>query len=222
MRERVDRPRDVQHDGVHEDACVPWVKERLVDKVPKNPGRQQEANDDRQRIVIFALKSDHRISIKVSHINPLSELFHIRMLLNHEPADVREEKSSLGVVRIGVGVGVLVVGPMVANPDREWVLHSHRVQENHNQAKLCVGLERAVREISMGRNGGAQCDDHPVQVPDEYADVLLRHDERCIERRDMKVDKVSDVWIQDLPSERFAFLIKTRPILRRALMVQNY
>jgi hypothetical protein len=44
------------------------------------------------------------------------------MFAHHEPAAVREKKSSSGVVRIGVGVGVFVVLAMIAYPYTQLVL----------------------------------------------------------------------------------------------------
>jgi hypothetical protein len=44
------------------------------------------------------------------------------MFAHHKPAAVREEKSSSGVVRIGVGVGVFVVLAVITDPYTQLVL----------------------------------------------------------------------------------------------------
>jgi len=45
---------------------------------------------------------------------------------HHQPAAVREEKSSSGVVRIGVGVGVFVVLAVITDPNEQRVLGRRR------------------------------------------------------------------------------------------------
>jgi hypothetical protein len=44
------------------------------------------------------------------------------MFAHHQPAAVREEKSSSGVVRIGIGVGVFVVLAVITDPDEQRIL----------------------------------------------------------------------------------------------------
>lgn len=62
------------------------------------------------------LKHDDAIGLQVTHVN-LHPLFDdIRMRREEEPTNMREEKSTLGVVGIRVGLGVLVVDSMIMSP----------------------------------------------------------------------------------------------------------
>lgn len=66
---------------------------------------------------LLFLKHNHPISLHVSHIDSSPKLNDDGVFFRHEPADMAEEKSTLRVVRITVGVGVAVMQAVIATPD---------------------------------------------------------------------------------------------------------
>lgn len=52
------------------------------------------------------------------------------MLLDQQPAAMREEEPALGVVRVGIGVCELVVDSVIADPLDDVFLRRKRLQEN--------------------------------------------------------------------------------------------
>jgi len=52
----------------------------------------------------------------VAHVHLLAVFLNRRMMLHHQPADVREEKAAISVMRIRTSVRVSVMRPMNADP----------------------------------------------------------------------------------------------------------
>lgn len=69
---------------------------------------------------------------------------------------MREEETTVGVVRIGVRVRVLVVLPVVAHPHVQAVLAGQRVQPQQEHFEWRARLERAMRPQPMGAHRNAQ------------------------------------------------------------------
>ena len=64
----------------------------------------------------------NRICIEIGEVDSFSFRNNVRVLAHQEPAAVRKEKSSSGVVRIAVGVGVSVVLAAITYPYMQLVL----------------------------------------------------------------------------------------------------
>ena len=58
----------------------------------------------------------------IAHVDLDALLHHVRVLLHHQPANVREEEPAVGVVGVRRGLRVLVVHAMVPNPFENGVL----------------------------------------------------------------------------------------------------
>lgn len=78
------------------------------------------------------LEHDVRVGVEVRHVYLLSVLEDFRVLAHAQPADVRKPEAAIGVVRVGVGVRVLVMLPVVTHPDPEAVLAGQRVHVQQN------------------------------------------------------------------------------------------
>jgi hypothetical protein len=63
-----------------------------------------------------------RICLEIGEIYCFSFRNNVRVFSHHEPAAVREEESSSGVVRVGVGIRVFVVLAVITYPDMQIVL----------------------------------------------------------------------------------------------------
>lgn len=96
------------------------------------------------------------IVFQVTHVDFCSELLHIRMLLDEQPAAVREEKAALRVVRVGVGVCELVVNSMISNPLYDVLLRRQRLQEDKKVFEGGVGSVRAMCEVSVRAGGDSE------------------------------------------------------------------
>lgn len=77
------------------------------------------------------------------------------MLLAQQPADVREEETTRGVVGIGVSLRVFVVDAMVASPMVGGILEGNRVEDDQNHSQGPLGLVGAMRPQTMGTGGNA-------------------------------------------------------------------
>lgn len=63
-----------------------------------------------------SLEHNHCVRLQVRHVQLLTLLDDVGMFANQQPADVGEEESPLGVVRVRVRLRVLVVGAVVSRP----------------------------------------------------------------------------------------------------------
>lgn len=63
------------------------------------------------------LKHHNRIALKITEIDSGSFGSDVRMFLQQQPANVREEKSATIVMRIGIGVGELMMNAMITSPN---------------------------------------------------------------------------------------------------------
>lgn len=70
------------------------------------------------------------VVLQIAHVNFGSELFHVGMLFDEQPAHMREEESSLWVMRISVCVCKLMMNTMVSDPLQDIFLRRQRLQEN--------------------------------------------------------------------------------------------
>lgn len=68
------------------------------------------------------LEHDDGICFEVREVDGFPETDNVGMFAHHEPADVGEEEASGGVVGVSVGVAVLVVLPVVSDPNVQAVL----------------------------------------------------------------------------------------------------
>ena len=75
---------------------------------------------------LLFLEHYNRICLEIGEVDCFSFRNNVRVLSHHEPAAMREEESSSGVVRIGVGVRVFVVLAVVTYPNVQRVLGDRR------------------------------------------------------------------------------------------------
>lgn len=83
----------------------------------------------RPKILLF-LKHDHRVGLQVFHVDAAALGHDVRMLADHQPAHVREEKPAGRVVRVGVRVGELVMDSVVADPFVYVILERQRLERS--------------------------------------------------------------------------------------------
>lgn len=95
------------------------------------------------------MELDDRIGEDVAHVDLAALLLDQRMLVHHEPADVRKEEAPVRVVRIGVRLRVFVVHPVVAHPVVDGVLAGHGEAQGENDAQRQFCLVRPVRPHAM-------------------------------------------------------------------------
>lgn len=74
----------------------------LAPKVPRHHGGDEEAHDHHGRLVVFPLKHYDFVSIEIFQLQLASLLDDVGVFADQEPADVREEEPSFGVVRVCV------------------------------------------------------------------------------------------------------------------------
>lgn len=69
---------------------------------------------------------------------------------------MREKESSVGIVRIRIGIGVLVMLPVITYPNVQAILTGERVQPQQYDLDGTVRFERAMRPQSMCAHCHAQ------------------------------------------------------------------
>lgn len=74
-----------------------------------------------------SLERTNWVTSDVTNIDLLTLDLDLWVFANHEPAAVGEEEAALGVVRVCVGLGVLVVDAVVANPLYNVVLQNKQI-----------------------------------------------------------------------------------------------
>lgn len=70
------------------------------------------------------------IVLQITHVDLGAEFFNVRMLFDQQPAHMREEESSLWVVRIRIRVGEFVMHSMIAHPLDNVFLRRQRLEED--------------------------------------------------------------------------------------------
>lgn len=70
------------------------------------------------------MELDDWILQDIRHVDLTTATQNFRMLEHHKPAHVGEEESTVGIVRIGIRLRVLVVDPMVTNPVVKSILNT--------------------------------------------------------------------------------------------------
>lgn len=63
-----------------------------------------------------------RISQNIAHVYLTTSSQDFRVFSHHQPSNVGEEESTIAVVRVGVGLGVLVMNSVVTDPVENGVL----------------------------------------------------------------------------------------------------
>lgn len=94
--------------------------------------RDCNGEDGEKRYIQFLLPHNQWISIEITHVHLGTFLYNQRMRRQDEPADMRKEKPSLGVVWIWVGFTIFVVHPVIKSPRVHVTLPGHS-EENEKQ-----------------------------------------------------------------------------------------
>lgn len=66
------------------------------------------------------------------------------MLFHEEPAHVCEKESTIGIVRVGVGLGEFVMDSMIARPFKDTVLECHGLLNRQQETEWKSSLVRFV------------------------------------------------------------------------------
>lgn len=99
----------------------------LVPEVARDDCGDDEAHDGHQYHVVFLLELEHRITVQVGQINTFALRLDVRMFATQQPAHVREEESTLGIVRIRLCLTELVMDTVISGPVNNSVLCTHRI-----------------------------------------------------------------------------------------------
>lgn len=99
---------------------------------------------------------DNRVGFQVFHVDHATLAGHVRVLADHQPAHVREEKSPRRVVRIGVRVGELVVDSVVPDPFVYVVLERQCLEHGQQQSHRQTGGVTPVSPQPVGADRYAQ------------------------------------------------------------------
>ena len=72
----------------------------------------------------LSLENDDRVLQNIAHVNGFPPSFHFGVLLAQQPADVSEEETASGVVRISISFAKFVVDAVISAPFVNVVLYS--------------------------------------------------------------------------------------------------
>src|SRR5699024_8069391 len=114
-----------------------------------------KAEEECQWHIEFALEPHHRVLQQVAEVDCVALFNHLRVLFAHEPAHVSKEKSTVGVVWIGVCLRVLVMHSMVTTPHVNVILQCHRVQQHQQYSQGQLGFISSMRPQAMRACGDA-------------------------------------------------------------------
>ena len=89
---------------------------------------------------VLSLKSTDWITSDVTDVDQSALGLDLGVFARHQPAAVGEEETTLGVVRVGVGLRVLVVHAVVAHPVDDRVLWATTQNEAINDDVICLFL----------------------------------------------------------------------------------
>lgn len=82
------------------------------------------------RDYLLLVELNNRIGEDVAHINGSSLLKNLGMFVEHQPADMCKEESTVGVMWISVCLRVLVMNSMISHPIVKRVLSSARIRQH--------------------------------------------------------------------------------------------
>lgn len=71
------------------------------------------------------------------------------MFSTEQPAHMREEETSCSVVRIGIGLAIFMMNPVVSGPVDRGILERHSVQNHKQQLERPLGFVGSVRPKSV-------------------------------------------------------------------------
>ena len=94
--------------------------------------------------------------MEVAEVQFLPRADDLGVLLQIQPSHVGEEEPAHSIVRVGVGLGVLVVDAMVARPVQDGSLIGNGVAQHEEDADRERGTVRPVGPEAMGTNGDAE------------------------------------------------------------------
>lgn len=147
---RIDEPSSVN-------SCDPTIdaeKERCAEGfTPVKPWNQRwnnKGHQNHQRNVIFVLKHNDRVGFQVAHVNLRPKLFHVWMLFTKQPANVREEESTTGVVRVSVCVTKLMMDPKGSSSNfrQPFCCIDQLTCDHETIRKCCFGMRLFARKSS--------------------------------------------------------------------------
>jgi hypothetical protein len=142
----IDEPGGVEIEAVSELSCKEPCCQEVLSPEEHGKGRREEeaAEEDEWEVVLF-LEGDDRVSGEVREVETLALLNESRVLPAEEPAHVSKEKPTLGIMRIGMGLGVLVMNTVVPAPLPNAVLEGNGLEEGEEDSEGEAGFVRLVR-----------------------------------------------------------------------------
>lgn len=115
---------DAQNTGIDEST------DEVTPAETSNQRREDETCKDDDLEVVLVLPDDNGVVVEIGDVGTSNAL---RVLLHQHPAEMRVEKTLADAVGVLVGVGVAVVGTVVARPPSDRALHSatsHKCQKD--------------------------------------------------------------------------------------------
>ena len=110
---RVDAESGLLHEEDTQDARVDETTKPVVPTDSRDQGREDQAHEEDDLDVVLVLPDDDLVIIEIGDVGAANAL---RVLLHDHPANVGVEKSLPDAIRILVGVGVAVMGSVIARP----------------------------------------------------------------------------------------------------------
>eukprot|EP00978_Attheya_sp_CCMP212_P027734 scaffold93559_cov49-Attheya_sp.AAC.2 len=103
-------------------------------KVRRNLCGHDKAHVEGKPWVELLLKHDKGVFAQITKVQLASGRNHVWVLLDKEPSHVSKEKTSGGIVRISIRLGVFVVNTMVPRPVKNTALIGDRIAEHQKES----------------------------------------------------------------------------------------
>lgn len=107
----------------------------------------------------LCVELNHRIRENVAHVNLFSLPQHLRVLVHHQPATMREPEAPLCIVRVSNSLGVFVVHAVITNPIVDRILSSYGVAKGQDNSQRQLGFVRAMSPKAMATASDAKASD---------------------------------------------------------------
>jgi len=120
---------------------------------PPDQGRQEKADDDRDRDIVFVLPPCQAILLEVAHPSERG----LGAGAEKQPADVGVEEPLGNIVGVLVVINKLVMSPMISAPAEGRTLKGRRPEEQGIELDWPSGIKREVREQTVVAQRDAHC-----------------------------------------------------------------
>jgi len=136
---RVDKPCEMKNDTVSQSSGDEKSGPEIFAPIPRgNLSREYVTHVQREPGIALLLPVDDWIGLQIREIHFSSDLDDIGMLLDEQPSHVSEEKSTCGVVRIGIGFREFVVDSVITGPMVNAALVGNGIEKHEKKADTPV------------------------------------------------------------------------------------